>query len=361
MWMTALNFPWEENSPEPLIDLCARQVVCHPYTFCVYFEPTGWKLKSDVALPSEICEKLISIWQDLDPSRLDDNFIEIFEDLSVTRLKRANLKGSNVSDWSIEVLLKHELVELDITSCDKLNKQTVEYINQRGAKLLSLILGQSQNIFPVLESSSMKDGSCPIVKQGYILNTPNLRRLVVRDLYYPMEPHFFALLLKPLHKLTHLDLSGCCFLNEMYYMQHLNYLVYLNLHAVQRIQDAINVILGLKTLRFLDISQSNSRYGMFENPKSVLSSIVSNLPNLSGLDISGTNLAQSETFETEDLDIIEPEDKESKNEYELLCDIPGLQGRVKNPLEFLGLYNTNACRRNNIPAKIVSIYFVVNF
>lgn len=36
-------------------------------------------------------------------------------------------------------------------------------------------------------------------------------------------------------------------------------------------------------------------------------------------------------------------------------DIPGLECRVDNPLEFLGLYHTmhNACRRHDIPAKIV--------
>jgi len=36
-------------------------------------------------------------------------------------------------------------------------------------------------------------------------------------------------------------------------------------------------------------------------------------------------------------------------------DIPGLEYRVDNPLEFLGLYHTqhNACRRHDIPAKIV--------
>lgn len=36
-------------------------------------------------------------------------------------------------------------------------------------------------------------------------------------------------------------------------------------------------------------------------------------------------------------------------------DIPGLSSRVKNPFEFLGLYQTqhNACRRHDIPAKMV--------
>lgn len=38
-------------------------------------------------------------------------------------------------------------------------------------------------------------------------------------------------------------------------------------------------------------------------------------------------------------------------------DISGLECRVDSPLEFLGLYHTmhNACRRHDIPAKIVLI------
>jgi len=41
-------------------------------------------------------------------------------------------------------------------------------------------------------------------------------------------------------------------------------------------------------------------------------------------------------------------------------DIPGLECRVDNPLEFLGLYHTmhNACRRHDIPAKIVPNIFI---
>lgn len=43
-------------------------------------------------------------------------------------------------------------------------------------------------------------------------------------------------------------------------------------------------------------------------------------------------------------------------------DIPGLECRVDNPLEFLGLYHTqhNACRRHDIPAKIVIQLKLIN-
>ncbi len=45
-------------------------------------------------------------------------------------------------------------------------------------------------------------------KRGFILNAPNLQRLVIHDLSISAGPRYFELLLSPLPKLTHLDLSG---------------------------------------------------------------------------------------------------------------------------------------------------------
>ena len=46
------------------------------------------------------------------------------------------------------------------------------------------------------------------VKRGFILNAPNLQRLVIHDLSISAGPRYFELLLSPFPKLTHLDLSG---------------------------------------------------------------------------------------------------------------------------------------------------------
>ena len=68
------------------------------------------------------------------------------------------------------------------------------------------------------------------------------------------------------------------------------------------------------------------------------------LPNLSSLDLSGTNLAGTGVFETGRAD-----------DMMVGCDIPGLVSRVKTPLDFLGLYKSSyeACCRVHIPAKKV--------
>lgn len=74
--------------------------------------------------------------------------------------------------------------------------------------------------------------------------------------------------------------------------------------------------------------------------------IVENLPLLTHLDISGTNLAGTGVAQFEAKEKVKS------------SDIPGLVSRANNPLHFLGLYNTahSACRRHDIPAIKVSLF-----
>lgn len=71
-----------------------------------------------------------------------------------------------------------------------------------------------------------------------------------------------------------------------------------------------------------------------------LATIVESLPDLTHLDISGTNLAGNGVAQFEAKEQIRS------------SDIPGLVSRANKPLEFLGLYYTahSACRRHDIPA-----------
>ena len=81
--------------------------------------------------------------------------------------------------------------------------------------------------------------------------------------------------------------------------------------------------------------------GTYECPNQSLKGLVTSLPNLTSLDISGTNLAGTGSYEDQRV---------------VKCDIPGLVSRVDNPLEFLGLYKTEheASLRAHIPAKEIS-------
>ena len=96
--------------------------------------------------------------------------------------------------------------------------------------------------------------------------------------------------------------------------------------------------------RHLDISQISKRDGHYENPNDILRNLVQSLENLSSLDISGTNLAGTSSYETQ------------QGQDVVKCDIPGLVSRVDKPLDFLGLYKTEneASLRAHIPAIEIS-------
>ena len=113
------------------------------------------------------------------------------------------------------------------------------------------ILPSSVSVGTQLESSAGADGSpeSEAKQREYILRTPNLRKLVVRELVQPKYDGYFVLLLQPLTKLTHLDLSGCFFLHDIKYLLPMKNLVSINLHSAQRIQDAIPVLSEIKTLK----------------------------------------------------------------------------------------------------------------
>lgn len=254
-----IHCPWEDNSPEPLLDICGKYVIGHPETFCIMHQHSGlWFLRPGTALPTELCEKLISLWQDKDPEALDDRFINIFRDLTNTRLKRVNLRNSSVSDDGLSVLLTHNLIELDISNCSKLSERTLDNINKYCDNLMTLVIGKTKDILPssVLSWSQAElsnDSENSPIKEGkqrdYILRTPNLRKLVVRELIQPKHHEYFVMLLQPLTRLTHLDLSGCFFLHDIKYILPMKNLVSINLHNVQRIQDAIPVLSEIKTLK----------------------------------------------------------------------------------------------------------------
>lgn len=100
----------------------------------------------------------------------------------------------------------------------------------------------------------------------------------------------------------------------------------------------------------MDISRSNYKHGQFDNPNKILCDLVNGLPQLVSLDIGGTNLAGRGVAER-------PIDtKIEDSNFGQLSDIPGLASRINKPLQFLGLYGTahGACRRHDIPAKVVS-------
>ncbi|XP_046386506.1 protein zer-1 homolog [Ischnura elegans] len=349
----------KDSAPESLLDLCSKYVVSHLDTICFEDpESKGRRLKDGLTLPSEICEKLLEVYQQTGHS-LEDKFVKIFENKQATRLRRVRLRNAKITDYGLCILLHHRLIELDLCNCIFITKRSLAFINEFGDSLLSLVIGPSVNILhdtlhPDSPEEVGESSSSPFFKRGYIIKAPNLRRLAVRNLNTQVEVWFFRLLVQSLHNLTHLDLSGCYDLDDLSYLCELNNLTSLILHNVRRLQETIGSICLLKKLRHLDISQSNEKHGTFMNENQTLALLVESLPMLSSLDISGTNLAGTGVAEHSPAPKTQP-----KNGYENVApqtDIPGLSSRVDNPLDFLGLYATHhgACHRHDIPAKKIS-------
>ncbi|XP_028172761.1 protein zer-1 homolog isoform X1 [Ostrinia furnacalis] len=324
-----------DSTPDSLFDICMDFIVDNLNTMTKLDPPSRWrKLKDDVILPAEICERFLSAYQAT--NRVNDNIANLFRDRSSTRLQSVRLRNSRITDEGLKCLLEHKPYEVELVQCEYLAQGSLDIINSNSENLISLKFGPLTTIISHDEN---------IYRQrGYIINAPKLRRLTIHCRNLPIFP---LLLLKPLACLTHLDLSECSSLGSIWALSELNNLISLILYSVHWSKDIIDWITTLTSLRHLDISQSFERLCKYLNPNDVLSRIVTSLPHLESLDISGTNLAGSgaATVMTG-----------SNSQQQVRCDIPGLVSRVDRPLEFLGLYGTQhgACKRHDIPAKMIS-------
>ena len=186
-------------------------------------------------------------------------------------------------------------------------------------------------------------------RRRYILRAPRLKHLTLRDLHVMQGRNYFNILCKALPNLTHLDLSGCVSntgLQRLQFLLNCPNLVSLVLYNVREVKHSLNTLCHLDRLEHLDISIMDRSWlwnefeldQEFDNPEKYLEELVTSLPNLKSLDISGTNLAAD--FSRDGCQ-----------------DIPALTSRIGNPLEFLGLYKTTneeIGKKHNIPALVIS-------
>lgn len=331
-----------ETPPPSLLDLCLDNIINNLDTVCE-FEPGSQylRLKPHITLPVEISEKLLNARLNKG-LQLDSQFMYLFSNVKTTRLKRVKLRNTDVDDAGMKVLLHHRLMELELSSNRALTANTLRNITAFGGELISLTLIDSLELFPT-PTFGYAQFDLNHIDKGYIVLAPKLRKLCIRGLLN-LHPLFYRILLKPLERLTHLDLSSCSDLGDLNYIEHLNNLMSLTLYNVNKLDLMMENICKLKGLRHLDVSQSKDEHFRYENPNTLLSYVVENLPKLNSLDISGTNLAGTGVAEPTEMG-----DNKSKS------DIPGLATRVNNPLHFLGLYETenDACLRHDIPANLV--------
>lgn len=332
------------SAPESLLDICLEYIVNHLDTICEY-EPysDSLKLKDIVTLPVEICERLLNVRMSK-ASRINHSFVNIFRDRHATGLKRVKLRNTDLQDIDLLVLVKHRLVELEITHSPRLTVNSLRHIVKYACNLTTLVIGDSTNIFPTKPRVGRDH-----FDNEFAIAAPQLRKLCLRN-FASIPTDVYVNFFKFLDNLTHLDLSNCSDLSNLSFIQHLTNLTCLVLYNVDKIETMVPTICKLANLKHLDISQSGDDRGKYEKANQFLAKIVESLPRLISLDISGTNLAGRGVAEAR------------TNETVGACDIPGLTSRVKNPLQFLGLYETqhDACLRHDIPAKLVSLFYFIS-
>ncbi|XP_061389099.1 protein zer-1 homolog [Musca vetustissima] len=289
-----------------------------------------YHLRGGVVLPNTICDRLIDTYQKQFYQKFGDKFISLFRDTNRTSLKVVHLRNSNLTNYGLEILMRHKLYSLSMWYCDKVTVQSHELLAQHGESLRSLELGIGSHMLQNAEPNEKE----PV---DFQFNCPHLRRLVLNAVVLHQRLTFAHLT-----DLTHLDLTSCILASfSLQALSTLPKLHTLILFNVWPIANQLHAICSLSRLRTLDISISstNNGHGTYDLPDQKLEMLMENLPELTHLDISGTNLAGNGVATKESC-------------YKSNTDIPGLASRTQRPLQFLGLYHTAhwACKRHDIPA-----------
>uniref|UniRef100_A0A6B2EK84 Protein zer-1 homolog n=1 Tax=Phlebotomus kandelakii TaxID=1109342 RepID=A0A6B2EK84_9DIPT len=291
------------------------------------------ELNEGVYIPNEICDRLLKYYQDWNQD-INNHFIYIFRDTTRTPLKYVSLRNSTITDEGMEILLRHNLVSLSMWYCDSVTTKSWRTLVEHSSQLKALELGKYVDMLKFSEPNE----KTPI---DFQLNLPHLRRLTLNAVV--LQP---SLQFSHLKELSYLDLTSCIFaefsLETLVSLPNLSTLILFNVWPLEK---EFKTLCKLKKLHTLDISVSNpTGFGIYKDPNVLLANLVENLPMLTHLDISGTNLAGTGVAQFEAKEKVKS------------SDIPGLVSRANNPLQFLGLYNTahSACRRHDIPAHSIS-------
>jgi len=240
----------EERVPESLFCLCLKYVARNLDTLCTE-TPDGYTLHDGLALPSEICEPFIEVYQS-NGGEIFDHFAHLFVDVTKTNLRSVHISNSSITDDGLEYLLCHDLYELTLTNCQNLTHKTYINIFKHAVNLRSLTIGPNVQITPYnkLSNSSLSLDDLPsrIYKKA-----PNLRHFVLRAIAespFTSDNIFLGVMLDKLIQLRFLDLSYCLGVGSLRYLCKLTSLHTLILFDVPHLQnnDAIINICSLKSL-----------------------------------------------------------------------------------------------------------------
>uniref|UniRef100_A0A8C7UDM8 Protein zer-1 homolog n=1 Tax=Oncorhynchus mykiss TaxID=8022 RepID=A0A8C7UDM8_ONCMY len=317
-------------------------------TMCYLGDGNKLCLRSDVFLPSEICDKLVNTYMELVHSdssfEPQDGFFQLFSDPRSTRLTRVQLREDLVWDRDLEAIGKQDLIELHLTYCNSLSARSLKTLASFRQTLVSLSLFGCSHIFYRKGGEQQWPASRQALDTDFSFQGFNrLRLLNLGGLPEEVDPEA---LLKPLPALTSLDLSGVQLPRAAFLAQWKERLASLVLYNVDLSEELVNTVVELGHLRHLDISRE--RTSKFKMTRKILTAIVQGLVNLVSLDISGHIMLDNCTVPHLEEAMGRPSIEPCKSSIYPFQEL-------KRPLQFLGLYNTTLCNVTHIPAYKVKL------
>lgn len=325
-----------QDTPDPLILLCLKQIIRRPVNLSRY------------KIPPELGDLIAVAFRDYALVNRLNGFdcIYFFEHFKHKYVPLSRIDFSNLPihyPFFIQFLeeYKEQLNEINISNCEELKwidlRRLNELLKVKTDNHKILIIGDTFN--KVLESK----GGFP--NDQLFDNDLKLKKLVLHNINpYSGSDEFIinrqlSQILTPTmsHSLKYLDLSMCLIGKGSALMQLESLEILILYNCIMVYPDVISTICQLKKLRVLDLSRvvidsDDSMNAAEEDPK-LLDLLVNRLPNLSRLDISGTNLVGG------------------KDRY-----ISAFERRQERPFEFLGLFHTgnDAAYRTGIPASTIA-------
>lgn len=215
----------------------------------------GGGLRADQALPCFVCEPLAETlvetfrrFGDGDINRL----ARLFADRGRTRLRSVRVRHSVISDAGLELLLRHEPVELELVDCESLTHLSFVNVLKHAPQLQSLTIGPMVSVFnlnPWTDPPSPDESAMRLADRA-----PNLERLTLRLPEPEDRPHgprdaFLGPTLEALPpRLKMLDLSHCADVGSLLYLSQLASLHTLILYDVCGVPEVILNLCHVKSL-----------------------------------------------------------------------------------------------------------------
>lgn len=245
----------EERVPQSLFHLCLKYVANNLDTICTATD-NGFMLYDGLALPSEICDPLIEVFQDT-VGEVFDRFAYLFKDVTKTNLRSVNLHGSTITDAGLKYLLRHNLHELALKNCEYLTIKSYSNIFKHAVNLRSLTIGPNVNMTPYSNPPLRVWGPLSLGDTPLRINkkAPNLKHLMLRAITESLDNNnsdnkVLGVMVDKVMELRTLDLSYCLRVGNLSYLCKLTNLHTLILFDVPNLQnpDAIINICSLQSL-----------------------------------------------------------------------------------------------------------------